>query len=65
MVRYDWMRVLTDFGLQVLIYDIQLIIGGRYEELDSDMHLLAAIRIFCDMILMLLFLVEVLNVVGE
>jgi hypothetical protein len=44
-----------------LVYDIQLLVGGRDEEFDMDDYVIASIQIYLDVVLLFLKILEILN----
>ncbi|CAH1391349.1 unnamed protein product [Nezara viridula] len=44
-----------------LLYDMQMIIGGRREQLDSDEYILGAVLLFKDVMILFLYLLEIVN----
>jgi protein lifeguard len=48
-----------------LIYDLQLLMGGRGREFDPDMYVIAALNIYLDVIQIFLNVLQIIGILGS
>ena len=47
-----------------LIYDLQMLMGGRAREFDPDMYVIAALNIYIDIIQIFLNVLQIIGIAG-